>query len=99
MTEADPMGQDNPKAPRARASRRRLDDALAVEARMGRLTPCQREPEVFTADGHDAASQRAEAARRCHSCPVLTECAEYADAADERWHVWGGTDRREGRTR
>jgi WhiB family redox-sensing transcriptional regulator len=26
----------------------------------------------------------------CSTCPVRSECLEYAIAAEERWGVWGG---------
>lgn len=56
----------------------------------GDRTPCQRDPEPYHSD---APGERAEAAEACGSCPVITACATYADAAGERWGVWAGIDR------
>lgn len=55
-----------------------------------RRTPCGVDPEPFVSDDPQI---RLEAEIACRSCPVLDLCAAYADAADERWHVWGGRDR------
>lgn len=58
----------------------------------GGRTPCQRDPERWTAEENPKA-QRDEAARRCAPCPVLDACHDYAAAAPEPFHVWGGVDR------
>lgn len=68
----------------------RLLLALREVADAGERTPCQTYPRAFT--GSDTSAQRA-AADLCAACPVLDLCATYADAAPERWHVWGGRDR------
>lgn len=75
---------------------RRLHRELARLAEADRQTPCQADPDLFTSD---ASTDRAAAARRCASCPVLTECHEYAEVAGERWHVWAGVDRTPARRR
>lgn len=36
-------------------------------------------------------ADQAAALTACTTCPVLAHCASYADVADERWGVWGGT--------
>lgn len=56
----------------------------------GRTWPCQIDPEPFTSDSRD---ERAEAAEACAGCPLLEPCGRYADAAEERHHVWAGVDR------
>ncbi|MGP9537012.1 WhiB family transcriptional regulator [Brachybacterium sp. AOP43-C2-M15] len=42
-------------------------------------------------------AEQAAAVRLCLECPVMVECAAYADAAGERWGVWGGVTERERR--
>lgn len=53
-------------------------------------TPCATAPETWVAD---KSAQQAIAAAACQACPVLTLCAEYADAAKERGSVWAGRPR------
>ncbi len=67
-------------------------DALAAlqDGLSRHVTPCQRAPELWT-DG--TAEDAVLAAEMCQRCPVLRECGDYAKAARERWHVWGGKDR------
>ncbi len=57
-----------------------------------------RRPRCGEPGGHemwlsDDATDRAQAARWCAGCPVLTECGAAADEHDERFGVFGGTDR------
>lgn len=57
-----------------------------------------RRPRCGEPGGHglwcsDDATERAQAARWCAGCEVLTECANAADERDERFGVWAGTDR------
>lgn len=72
-----------------RTARRRLDAALWNEASAGRATPCLTDPEAFTSDWP---RERVRAVQRCRACPVVRRCRDYADAAGEAWHVWGGVD-------
>lgn len=66
---------------------KRLDD-------VGGTTRCQRDADRFTYDGKpEGRGRHARAAALCAGCPVLAECGAYADAAHERWHIWGGRDR------
>lgn len=68
-----------------------LSAALADLTDRGQRTPCQGpDRHLWTSD---AAEEREAAAHRCGPCPVLAECAAYADDADERWHVWASVDR------
>lgn len=40
-----------------------------------------------------SSTRQIEAAQRiCFQCPVINECAQYADANEETWGVWGGTN-------
>lgn len=65
-----------------------LNEALA---RTVEPTPCQRPSSRHL--WHGGEFQRAEAASRCQEeCPVRQLCARYAEAADERFGVWGGRD-------
>lgn len=64
----------------------------------GHILPCQADPDLFTSDATGlrlkARRDRADKVMRlCGDCPVLVECWEYADAAEERFHVWAGVDR------
>lgn len=70
---------------------RRLLRQLAARDAVGRPVPCRVDPEPFTSENY---RQRAEAAQACGACPLLNPCREYAQAQDERWHVWAGVDRR-----
>lgn len=64
----------------------------ALHAALDRLTSaplCAIEPDLW----FEAPSSPwvAEAVAACLRCPVLTECRDYALAADERAGVWGAT--------
>ncbi len=52
------------------------------------------EPETFFPE--KGGSTR-EAKRICATCPVRTECLDYALANDERFGIWGGMSERERR--
>jgi len=57
-----------------------------------------RRPRCGEPGGHelwcsDDATERAQAARWCVGCEVLTECGAAADEHDEKHGVWGGRDR------
>ena len=70
----------------------RLTRCLVDLATEGRRPRCG-EPgghELWCSDDPD---DRAQAARWCAGCPVLDECAAAADEHDERFGVFGGTDR------
>lgn len=52
------------------------------------------DPETFFPDGKSGRfriSNTADAKRICNSCPVRTECLEYAIAEDLDHGIWGGT--------
>jgi hypothetical protein len=53
-------------------------------------TPCQlgSNPERWFPS---APLDPAEAAALCADCPALSDCLDYALAADERFGIWGGT--------
>jgi WhiB family redox-sensing transcriptional regulator len=54
------------------------------------------DPELFFPQrGEDTTGATAIAV--CATCPVQTECLNYALAADEKFGVWGGMSRRERR--
>ncbi|MBN9610998.1 MAG: hypothetical protein BGO26_16680 [Actinobacteria bacterium 69-20] len=55
--------------------------------------PCLADPAAWTSD---AAEVRAYAARACRRCPVLAECATFAEANREPFGVWAGLDRANG---
>lgn len=68
--------------------------ALAAAARLAAALdevrpPCH-DDDRWTSDSPD---DRARAAELCAGCAVLVPCGTFADAADERFHVWGGVDR------
>ena len=52
-------------------------------------TPCQSDPEMWTAE---MASSRAEAATLCRGCHRITECGAEAMRAGKVHGVWGGVD-------
>ncbi|MEV4335727.1 WhiB family transcriptional regulator [Streptomyces sp. NPDC049590] len=53
------------------------------------LLPCRTAPDLwFSPDPTD----RAYAARQCHTCPLLLGCMRQALAAGEKYGVWGGVD-------
>lgn len=55
----------------------------------GKNTPCLEAPEIYSGDlSHLIDADTAE--DLCSGCPVLKECYQYADAADEPWGIWGG---------
>ena len=57
----------------------------------GRTPVCARRPDDWASDA--PARARRAAVEACGHCPVRSLCDDYATAADERCHVWGGTDR------
>jgi len=70
-----------------------LGHALLELAEQGRRTPCQgRRRHRWTSDD---ATEREWAAAVCVglACEVLEQCGAAADELDERFNVWGGTDR------
>ncbi len=79
----------------------RQDDMSAAETLTRRLVDLAahgRRPRCGEPGGHelwcsDDADDRAQAARWCAGCVVLTECAAAADEQDERFGAWGGRDR------
>lgn len=47
------------------------------------------DPDIFFPN--DERSRQSHAAKRiCHSCPVVTQCAEYAMTRPELTGIWGG---------
>lgn len=54
------------------------------------VPPCTADPPSWFDDDPEV---RAEAARACRRCPVITECAAFATANREPFGVWGGVDR------
>ena len=74
------------------ATGRALTSALVRLASDGRRPPCG-----DWGDGNpwvsDDSRERAQAALWCRGCPVLAECGEAAEEADERFGVWAGVDR------
>ncbi|GGR70865.1 MULTISPECIES: WhiB family transcriptional regulator [Streptomyces] len=53
------------------------------------LLPCRTAPDLwFSPDP----TERAYAARQCHTCPLLLPCMKQALAVGERHGVWGGVD-------
>lgn len=64
------------------------------EALVGVRTPCQSsDAEAWWSDDRATLAIAADA---CGLCPVLWQCRAYADAAGERWGVWGGQVRKRG---
>lgn len=60
------------------------------------------DPEAFFAEFGDDPNLTKKAKAICRTCPVITECADYAIAASEIYGVWGGlspADRKEIRRR
>lgn len=68
-----------------------LTVALDRMADQGRTPVCAGRPDDWASDA--PARVRRAAVEACGHCPVRSLCAEYADAAGERCHVWGGRDR------
>lgn len=73
-------------------ARERLTLALVQLAATGGRPPCGEYGGHVLWTSEDA-DDRAVAVQRCQDCPVLAECHQAAEEADERWHVWGGLDR------
>ncbi len=68
-----------------------LGHALLELAERHQAAPCQgRHGDRWTSDD---ATQREWAAHSCRFCPVLASCRLAADDAQEKHHVWAGTDR------
>jgi hypothetical protein len=76
----------------ARDASERLLRALLTIASQEQRTHCS-DPGLSELWLSDHEGERAEAARLCIGCPVITECGAAAIANDERWGVWGGHDR------
>lgn len=74
-------------------ARETLDHALVDMAERGQRPRCAEPEEGGSPWVSDDRDDRARAAALCHGCAVFTECGATADETDERWHVWGGTDR------
>ena len=69
-----------------------LTRAMVDLAAQGRRPRCA-EPGGHELWCSDDTTDRALAARWCDGCAVLAECAAAADEHDERFGVFGGTDR------
>lgn len=76
--------------PEAERAHRALSATLVALAEDGTAVPCVAVPDLFTSASAD---DRASATELCGTCPALAACRTYAEAADERHHVWGGRDR------
>ncbi len=51
-------------------------------------------PKIRPGKNTGARTRDIDAARAiCFTCPVITECGDYADHTNQRHGVWGGTDR------
>lgn len=74
-------------------ARARLDHALVSLADRRERPPCA-EPLMSSLWLSDDRDERERAATECRRCPVLELCADAAEEAGERWHTWGGKDRR-----
>ncbi len=68
-----------------------LCSALDRLADRGRYPVCETRPNDWSSEA--PLRTRREAAEACAHCPVRSLCDDYATAADERSHVWGGVDR------
>jgi hypothetical protein len=55
-----------------------------------REPPCAASPELWFSRRDD---QTEAAIHRCHTCPAIARCDEYATAANEIVGVWAGRDR------
>ena len=80
------MGRTDVNAQTAPEAFLALTRALAEHA--GRV-PCTGDDRFHD----DDRKVRAQVLNHCADCPVLAPCHTYAEVADERWGVWGGTDR------
>jgi Transcription factor WhiB len=67
-----------------------LTNALTEMVDHNQRPPCAGHADQWTSDNR---RQRANAARACQSCPLLTPCGQYADAIKARHGVWAGIDR------
>ena len=76
----------------AQAASERLLRALITIASRGLRTHCS-DPGASELWLSEYEPERAEAARLCIGCPIITECDQAATANDERSGVWGGRDR------
>lgn len=60
----------------------------------GTQTPCQSSDDLWMLysgdDTHYISDETAE--KLCYGCPVIKECYQYANAADESWGIWGGVN-------
>jgi hypothetical protein len=68
-----------------------LHIAIADLNDAGQRTPCQSPLGDYWTSDRDI--ERSAAIESCGYCPVLTHCSDYANEADERFHVWAGIDR------
>lgn len=60
------------------------------------LPPCQvTDPEIWFAEIEDGYNYARTAKKFCNSCPVMTQCAQYAIASNEPHGIWGGLTPRE----
>jgi Transcription factor WhiB len=76
----------------ARAASDPLTLALLNLAARGERTHCSDPASHYLwLSEHD--NERAVAAMLCDHCPVLQVCRDTAEQRDERWGVWGGSDR------
>jgi hypothetical protein len=58
------------------------------DPRLGCIRPNVEDPEIFTSDNLRELNT---AKAICHArCPLIAECAAWADRNNERHHVWGG---------
>jgi len=84
-----PAGEEDPTMTASEV----FGQALLEIAEQGRATPCQgRRRDRWTSDDAD---DREWAAAVCVglACQLLEQCGAAADEQDERFNVWGGTDR------
>jgi hypothetical protein len=51
-------------------------------------TPCMSAPDLFFPEREESFIREAKAL--CQTCPVISQCGEYALAARERHGIWGG---------
>ena len=70
----------------------RLTSAILALALRGGRPRCG-DPATHELWTSDSGKARATAASWCAGCPVMAECGLAADAAGERFGVWGGRDR------
>lgn len=63
-----------------------ITDFLALSAAAGeRGTPCHQAPEAWFNKNTEA-----DAAARCHKCPLIAGCLEFALSSRQTEGVWGG---------